>query len=126
MAARRGSPGPLANALETKESGDQGSVPNKRIKIEAEVMELVGGSTTDGEEKQQRKTAAAAVAGDGSNALPAAPTTMTRPLPPSTRRRWISKPAARGHRLLNSKLGTVATAQLTFAASFIPPFCRSS
>ncbi|XP_072148358.1 uncharacterized protein [Setaria viridis] len=67
MAARRGSPGPLADALETKESRDQGSVPNKRIKIEAAAMELVGGSTTDGEEKQQRKAAAAAVAGDGSN-----------------------------------------------------------
>ena len=83
MAARRGSPGSLADALETKESGDQGPVPNKRTKIEAAAAELVGGSTTTGSEaKQQGKTVAAAAAADGSSALRDAPITNTTSLPP--------------------------------------------
>jgi hypothetical protein len=70
LAARRGSPGSLTDALETKESGEQGPVPNKRTEIEAAAAELVGGSTTTGSEgKQQGKTAAAAAAADGSTCL---------------------------------------------------------
>ncbi|CAL5029490.1 unnamed protein product [Urochloa decumbens] len=87
---------PLADALETEGSGGQGPVPNKRIKIEAAATELVGGSTTDAEEKQQRETAAAA--GEGSNALPVASTLKPQPLPASTRRRRISKPAVKDPR----------------------------
>lgn len=100
MAARRGSPGSLADALETKESGDQGPVPNKRTKIEAAAAELVGGSTTTGSEaKQQGKTVAAAAAADGSSALRAAPITNTTSLPPrcqtihmSGKRRMFQRP----------------------------------
>ncbi|CAN6229927.1 unnamed protein product [Urochloa humidicola] len=97
MAAR----GPLASALETEGSEGQGPVPNKRIKIEAAATELVGGTTTDAEEKQREMaSASAAAAGEGSNALPAAPTTLTQPIPASTstRRRRISKPAAKDPR----------------------------
>ena len=105
MAARRGSPGSLADALETKESGDQGLVPNKRTKIEAAAAELVGGSTTTGSEaKQQGKTVAAAAAADGSSALRAAPITNTTSLPPrcqpihmsGKRRRMFQRPV-KGH-----------------------------
>ena len=86
MAARRGSPGSLADALETKESGDQGPVPNKRTKIEAAAAELVGGSTTTGSEaKQQGETVAAAAAAHSLDELGAKLPTS----PPGIRRGWI-------------------------------------
>ncbi|OEL30206.1 hypothetical protein BAE44_0008776 [Dichanthelium oligosanthes] len=80
MAASRGCPGPLADALE--ESEDHVPLPSKRVKIGAASRELVGGSNIDTEEgKRQRKTAAAAVGEGPSSASPAVPTISTPPLP---------------------------------------------
>lgn len=42
MAGSGGNPGPSVGELATEESGDQGPVPNKRMKIEAAAAELVG------------------------------------------------------------------------------------
>ncbi|XP_062226007.1 putative protease Do-like 14 [Phragmites australis] len=75
MAASGGSPGPLADLLETEESADPGPVPNKRKKIQAAATELVGGSNTDIEEEMpQRRT-------EGSDASPAAPVSTLPPRP---------------------------------------------
>lgn len=73
MAAEKGSPGPLADALETNASVDPGLVPTKRMKIEAAAAELVGGSNTGTEEVAQQRMTPAAAVGDSSSASPAVP-----------------------------------------------------
>ncbi|CAN6250521.1 unnamed protein product [Urochloa humidicola] len=73
MATERGSPGPLADELETEASVDPGPVPSKRLKIEAEGKELVGESNTGTEEMSQQRTTPAAAVGDSSSASPAVP-----------------------------------------------------